>query len=90
MSTAVAAVRAQPDKYKKDLDVVVALLAQYINKRAPTPSVKVVSVGQTKPVKQQKTSTSHGTFKVKIKLKKYYREEYDSMLRAQHQQLYEL
>ena len=33
-------------------------------------------------------STSHGTFKGKIKLKKYSREEYDSMSMAQQQQLY--
>ena len=36
------------------------------------------------------TSTTHDTFKGKIELKKYSREEYDSMSMAQHQQLYEL
>ena len=67
-----------------------ALLTQYIDKRATTPSVKVASVGQNRPAKWQKTSTTHGTFKRKIKLKKYSREKYDSMSVAQHQQLYEL
>ena len=43
--TAVTAVRAHPDKYKKNFDAVVTFLIQYINKRAPTPSVKVASVG---------------------------------------------
>ena len=52
--------------------------------------MKVASVGQTRPVKQQKTSTNHGTFKEKIELKKYSREEYDSMSVAQHQQHYKL
>ena len=52
--------------------------------------MKVASVGQNRPAKWQKTSTNHGTFKAKIELKKYSREEYDSMLMAQHQQLYEL
>ena len=36
------------------------------------------------------TSTTHDTFKGKIELKKYSREEYDSMSMAQHQQLHEL
>ena len=52
--------------------------------------MKVASVGQTRPAKWQRTSTSHGTFKGKIKLKKYSREEYDSMLTSEDQQLYEL
>ena len=65
LSTAVTAVRAHPAKYKKDFDAVVTFLNQYINKSAPTPSVKVASVAQTRPVKQQKTSTTHGTFKKK-------------------------
>ena len=90
MSTEVAAVRAHPDKYKKGFDAVVAFLTQYIDKRAPTPSVKVASVTQTRPAKQQKTSASHGTFKGKIELKKYSREEHESMLVAHCQQLYEL
>ena len=45
MSTAVAAVRAHSDKYKKDFNTVVAFLIQSIHKRAPTPSVKVACVG---------------------------------------------
>ena len=52
--------------------------------------MKVASVMKTRPAKWQKTSTSCGTFKGKIKLKKYSREEYDSLSMAQHQQLYEL
>ena len=90
MSTAVATVRAHPDKYERDFDAVVTFLIQYINKRAPTPSVKVASVAQTRPAKQHKTNTSHGTFKGKIELKKYFREEYGLMLMAKNQQLYEL
>ena len=74
MSTAVAAVKAYPDKYEKDFDMVVAFLTQYIDKKEPTPSVKVASVMQTRTAKQQKTSASCGTFKGKIKLKKYFRE----------------
>ena len=90
MSTAVATVRAHPDRYEKDFDAVVAFLSLYIDKKAPTPSVKVTSVTQTRPAKRQKTSTSHSTFKGKIKLKKYSQDEYDSMSAAQCQQLYEL
>ena len=90
MSTAVATVRAHPDKYKKDFDAVVAFLTQYIDKKAPTPSVKVASVTQTRPAKRQKTSASPSTFRGKFELKKYSREEYDSISVAQHQQLYEL
>ena len=78
MSTAVATVRAHPDKYKKDFNAVVAFLTQYIDKRV-----------QTRPSKQQNTKVNLGTFKRKIKLKKYSREEHNSMLMAQHQQLYE-
>ena len=51
MSTAVAAVRAHPDKYEKDFDAVVAFLTQYIDKRAPTPSVNVAFVTQIRPAK---------------------------------------
>ena len=50
----------------------------------------LASVDKTQPTKQQKTSTIHGTFKEKIKLKKYAREENDLMSIAQHQKLYEL
>ena len=70
MSTAVAAVRTHQDKYKKDFDTVVAFLTQYIDKKAPTQSVKVVSVTKTRPAKRQKTSACHSTFRVKIELKK--------------------
>ena len=52
--------------------------------------MKVASVTQTRPAKLHKTSTSCGTFEGKIELKKYSREEYDSMLTVQCQQLYEL
>ena len=38
----------------------------------------------------QKTNATHGTFKVKIELKKYSTEEDDSMFITQCQQLYEL
>ena len=78
------------DKYKKNFDTVVAFIPHYIDKRAPTPSVKVASVHQTRPAERQKTSSAHGTFKGKIKLKKYSREEFGIMSMVQHQQLYEL
>ena len=65
-------------------------LTQYIDKRALTPSAKVASVGQNRPAKQQKKYPSHGTFKGKIELRKYSREEYNSISIVQHQQLYEL
>ena len=52
--------------------------------------MKVASVAQTRPAKQQKTSATHGTFNETIELKKYSREEYDSMSTVQCQQLYEL
>ena len=76
--------RVHSDKYKKDFNAVVALLTQYIDMSAPTPSVKVASVTQTRSAKRQKASTSHSTFKEKIDLKKYSREEYNSMSVAQH------
>ena len=76
LSTAVTTVRAHPDKCEKYFNALVTFLNQYIDKRAPTPSVKVASVTQTRPAKLQKTNASHGTFKEKIKLKKYSREEY--------------
>ena len=90
MSTAVATVRTHPNKYEKDFDAVVTFLSQYIDKIAPTPSVKVASVGQNRPTKWQKTITIHGTFKEKVELKKYFKEENDSMSMAQHQNLYKL
>ena len=90
MSTAVATVRMCPHKYDKDFNAVVALLTPYIDKRAPTPSVKVAFVSQIRPGKRQKTSASYGSFKGKIELKKYSREKYDSMTTAQQQQLNDL
>ena len=66
LSTAVATVREHPDKHKKDFNMVVTFLTQYIDKRVPTLSVKVAYVAQTRPAKQQKTSSSCGTFKGKI------------------------
>ena len=77
--------QGNPDKYKVDLNAVVAFLTQYINKK--TPSVKVASVAQIRHTKRHKTSATPGAFKQKIKLKKHSREEYDSILMAQHQQL---
>ena len=90
MSTAVTTVTAHPDKYKNNFNAIVAFLSQYINKRDPTPSLKVASVNQTISAKEQKTSTTNDTFKGKIEFEKYSREEYKSMLIAQCQQLYEL
>ena len=83
LSTAVAAVRAHPDKYKKDFDTVVAFLTQYVDKRSPKPSVKVESVAQNRPAMWQKTNDDHGTFKGKSELKKHSREVYNSMTATQ-------
>ena len=80
LSTAVAAVRVQSDQHEKAFDDFVTFITQYIDKRVPTPKVKVASVMKARPAKQQKTSTTLGTFKGKIKLKKCSREECDSML----------
>ena len=77
LSTEVTTVRVHPDKYEKDFDAVITFLIQYVN-----TSVKVASVTHIRPAKRQKTSATHGTFKGKIKLKKYYREEYDHMSTA--------
>ena len=44
LSMADAAVREHQEKYEKDFDVVVILLTHDIDKRAPTPNVKVASV----------------------------------------------
>ena len=90
MSTAVATVKAHPDRYKKDFDAVVTFLSQHIDKKALTPNVKVASITQIRPAKSQKTSKSCGTFKGKIELRKFLQEEYNSMSVAQCQQLYEL
>ena len=59
LSIAVATVSAHPDKYEKDVDAVVAFLTQYIDKRAPKPSVKVASAGQNRPANWQKTIATH-------------------------------
>ena len=40
----------------------------------------IFSFGQNRPVKQQKTSVTHGSLKGNIELKKYFNEEYDSIL----------
>ena len=71
LSTAVDAVRAHPDRYEKDFDAVVAFLSQYIDKKAPTPSVKVAFITKTRCAKRHIASTSHGTFRRKIELRKY-------------------
>ena len=52
--------------------------------------MKVASVRQSIPAKWQKTSATHSTFKGKVKLKKYLKEEYDLMSMAKCQQLYEI
>ena len=83
MSTTVNAVRAHPDMYKKDFDAVVTFLTKYINKKAPTPSVKVASIRRNRPGKRQKTYTAHFTVKEKIELNEYLREENDSMTMAE-------
>ena len=90
MSTAVATVRAHPDKYEKDFDAVVIFLTQYVDKRSPIPRVNVASVMQIRLAKLQKTNASCGTFRGKINLKKYSREEYNLMLKAQRQHLSKL
>ena len=66
MSTVVATIRAYPYKYEKNFDAVVTFLTQHINKRAPTLSVKITFVGQTRPAKKQKISASNCTFQGKI------------------------
>ena len=43
------AIKVHPDKYKKDFDAVTTFLAQYIDKRALTPSVMVAFVARTDP-----------------------------------------
>ena len=87
LSTVVVTVRAHSNKYEKDFDTIVNFLTQYFDKTAPTLSVKIASVGQNRPAKWQKISTTYGTFKGKIELKKYSKEDYDSMSMAQQQQL---
>ena len=58
MSTAVTPVRAHPDKYEKDFNIVVAFLTQHIDKKAPMPSLL--------------RGACDGTFRGKIELKKYF------------------
>ena len=87
LSTAVTTVMVHPNKYEKDFNTVVTFLSQYINKSALTPIVKVASIWQSRPAKQQKTI---GTFKGTIESNQYSREDYYSMSMAQCQQLYEL
>ena len=58
LSTAVATVRANSDRYEENFDAVVAFLFQYIDRKAPIPSLKFASVTQTRLAKRQKTSTS--------------------------------
>ena len=77
MSTTISAARAHPDKYESDFDAVVAFFSHYIDKDRLTPSVKDVSIGQTRSIKRQETRPTQGTLKVKIKLKKYFMKEYD-------------
>ena len=77
--------RVNPDKYEKDFDAVVTFLTQYMDKRAPTLSVNIASVGQTRPAKGQKNRATYGLSK--IEFKKYSREEYSLMSTAQCQQL---
>ena len=84
LSTAVMTVRAHPDKYEKDFNAVVTFLTWYIDKRLPTPSMKIASVAQNRLAMWQKTSASHGNFKGKIELKKYSRKEYDWMSTTQY------
>ena len=64
---------------------VVTFLTQYMDKRAPTLSVNIASVGQTRPAKRQKNRATYGLSK--IEFKKYSREEYSLMSTAQCQQL---
>ena len=79
LSTAVATVRTHLDRYNKDFDVVVTFLTQYINRKAPTPSVKVASITQTRSAKRKKTRASYNIFRGKIELREYFKKEYDSI-----------
>ena len=55
LTTVVNAVRVHSDKYENVFNAVIALLILHIDKRAPMQSVKVTSVGQTRPANWQKT-----------------------------------
>ena len=46
--TAVATVKAHPDKYEKYFDAAITFLIQYIGKQGPTLSVLILSMNQTK------------------------------------------
>ena len=46
LSAAVATERAHPHKYKKDFNTGVTFLSQYIDKKSPTPNVKIASARQ--------------------------------------------
>ena len=70
LSTAVAAIRVQPDKYKKDFNTLVTFLSQGIDKKAPSLSVKVAYASQNRSTKQKKANATCGTIKGKFELKK--------------------
>ena len=90
LSTVIATVWSHSDKYEQEFDAIVAFLTQNIDKQGPILRVKIISVAQSRPATKQKTIALCSTFKDQIQLKKYSREEYDLMLIAQQQQLYEL
>ena len=53
MFTTVTIVRVHQNEYEKDFNAVAIFLSHYINKRAPTSSVKVASVGKNRAAKWQ-------------------------------------
>ena len=82
MFIAIAVCRKSPDRYQKDFDACFAYLSQYVEKNRPMTGIKVVSVAQPRPAKWQCTETN-GTFKGKVELHKYSKDEYPSMSSAQ-------
>ena len=78
------------DVNKKDFDAVVAYLSRYIKKHGPLTSVKEAYIAQCKLVKRQESSKTFSTFKGRFELKKYSMEEFQLMLAAQKQEVYEL
>ena len=56
--TAVATVRACPDKHEKDFDAVFTIFIQYVDKREPTSSVKVTSLPSSKLPNDRKLALS--------------------------------
>ena len=70
MSTSFVAAKTHSYKYKMGFDPVVVYLPQYVD-------------AQSRTGKRHKTSEAFSTFKVRIKLKKYSMEEYNSILAAQ-------